>query len=333
MKNSDTGMSRKNDKGLSLKEVINIIYMFPMYALFFIMPVIIKLKEYDCGFGGYDWHSEYSVEQDLYCYYRSRVFLIICAAIVLLRIVKMAIAFSKKTGKKEIAGISVLTVAGVLLIIWMLISTDHSIDKHVSVWGNYYSFQGLLVCIGYLVIVAYIYGLQKEKRKHVIDCLYIQLALECIWGYLELFRIDPLRWEIVQSIVLGKEYAGYMGGLTSAFSEGYVSLSFMNPNHAGVYLAMMAAFCFVGFLFEEDKICIRKNGILFILTIPLLFFTYSRGSQIVLFFVCIITVLLFRKKIRKDRRYICYFISVMVMIVALVALDNMFIGRLSDNSN
>ena len=65
--------------------------LLPIIFTLCVLPFTVRLKEYDYGYGDYAWHSEYSVLQDLYTYYRMWFFLIIVAFATIVLLFRMAL--------------------------------------------------------------------------------------------------------------------------------------------------------------------------------------------------------------------------------------------------
>ncbi|MBR4759780.1 MAG: O-antigen ligase family protein, partial [Lachnospiraceae bacterium] len=311
-------------------EFSDLCLLFPAFLLTIIYPFVIKYVEYDCGFGIYDWHGDIALQQDLYCAGRSQV-LIMAGFLIALILIILLIKTVIRRRLQSLRAYAFPILTGGLLIIWMILSTAHSIDKTASVNGNYFSFQGIFVQITYVLLIAYCAVLQsREKSRQLFwKLLKLSMLVEYCIGFLELLHIDPIRWPFVQALILG-EYRQLMGGLSTPFSESYIALSFMNPNHAGVYLSMTAGMCLAVFLFSEIKKERMISAGLFAAGTFLLFFTYSRGAQLSFGIVCICLFFLAMKKKSGSKKTMFIVLSVVILLmVILVGADLVTHGRFS----
>ncbi len=306
--------------------------LFPAFLLTFIVPFVIRYVEYDCGYGIYDWHGDIAVQQDLYCAERSQV-LTLTGFLIAVILIALFIKTIIEKKQKELRRYLFQILAGAVLIFWMVLSTLHSIDKTASVNGNYFSFQGIFVHITYVLLIAYCAVLQgREKSRHLLwKFLKISMLAEYAIGFLELLHIDPVRWPFVQALILG-EYKELMGGVSTPFSGNYIALSFMNPNHAGVYLAMTAGIALCVFLFSENKKERMTGAGLFAAGTFLLFFTYSRGAQLAFGIACASLFFLALKKRKGSKKTLLIFLAgVMALTAFLVAADLISHGRFSQH--
>lgn len=321
------------------KRIIKLIYSMPFILLFLIMPFVIKMKEYDCGFGNYDWYNSNSYVQDIYSFYRSRFF--IFSIIVIGTIGVSGIIHNRRqiyTDFIKCKKINKIWILILLYVFWIIVSTFNSVNINASVWGNYYDFQGVFVQIGYCVICFYTYMALRyfEVEKILYVCAGVMVFEEVIIGYFQMLEQDLLQCSLIQKIILGREYEHYLGGMESPFAENHVSLTFMNPNHAGLFLAMVAGTLILFYVTSKDYVKKIKYGCMFFLVLPPMFFTYSRGAFVAVFLAVLVCRMVGNVQVNKRfKKEGCIGIIVVLLAIVLLVMldvrnDSKFMGRILD---
>lgn len=166
------------------------------------------------------------------------------------------------SGRIEWSGNKILLVLGLGLTISFLISTIFSLHPIISLWGSYERQQGLYNLWHYLAIIFFILvSIQSRRQLHqLIIALLIGLAFACIYGLIQLFGLDFLRW--------GEE----IGRLFSTFGQ---------PNFFGHYLAVLLPLTIYAIVYLSKNIYIRFAYILLgIAEVVCLVFTYSRAAWV-----------------------------------------------------
>lgn len=289
--------------------------LFPIMLILCVMPFVVRLAIYDCGYGDFDWYSSNGEIEDLYQYFRCYFFEIVAV------FTSIVLAFYMFLNKEKIRGFRMLWPLGIYGVM-VIVSTLMSVNLGASLQGNYYQFQPMLVLLGYLIMFFYTYQvLEKETDYRTIwrGIVVVALLMFFVGGF-QIFKKDLLDFAFMQRLVMSEElYSIYGGTMETIFSGNNVYLSLFNPNYASAFLCMMAAVTGVMSYSEQDK---KRRGlylVLFIGILVLMWFTYSRGS-IVSFAAAILVFLLVIPKSKGT--FLKYFIPGMIAVVAvLVVID------------
>jgi hypothetical protein len=298
--------------------------LLPIIFTLCILPFTVRLREYEYGYSKYAWHSDESVMQDLYTWYRMWLFLVIVALDLVVLLFRMGLY------KEKNKPVRVFLPFGIYLV-FVALSCIFSINPSAAWLGNFVDLEGFFVLAGYGLIAFYTYQIMSEERDYsaVFRGMEISFAIMSVVGWLQVFGKDPLNFSFVQRLVMSEEYYDYYEGtIYSIFSGNNVSLSLYNPNYAVIYLIMFAAVFAVFLLFSEEKKQRILSGVLLLDALILTWFTYSRAGLVALAVVLVLcAVILIRKKAASAAKYVLGLIGgVAVLAVAFVAVDLLAFG-------
>lgn len=291
--------------------------LFPILFTIVVIPLIVRLAVYNCGYSDYIWYSDDDLVSDLYCYFKSYIFDITAIISVMVLGFRMALYREKNKNVK-------LFIPMFVYGLFVIISTFLSINTAASLEGNFESFESCLVLIGYVIMAFYTYQVLEEDADYRIIWLGIAVlsVIFAIIGILQVFKCDLLDFEFVQRLIMSEEYfQQYAGEIESSFSGNNVYLTLYNPNYAGIVLSMLFAVVFVMTITENDK---KKKIALAVLTgilAVLTWFTYSRTSLITIVLVAVVGIFALRKMLKsKTIRRIAG--TILLGIAVLVAVDS-----------
>lgn len=262
----------------------------PILLVIVVVPLVVRLAVYDCGYGEYIWYSDNGLLSDFFSYYKSN--LISLLGVISLIILVFFIVLYKERIKPLWA---FLPLGGYL--IFVLLSSVFSVNREAAWKGNIGSFEGAIVLCSYGVFALYTYLFLEEERdyKILLYGIYLITGVFCVIGFLQVAGCDPFDFEWVQrSMMTNEQYMEYRNQITDTFSGNRVYLTLYNPNYAGVVLSMLFCFFFQLLLSEEKKnMRLVYTGTIIALLI-LIWFTYSRASLITAGIVAL--YLLFRNR-------------------------------------
>lgn len=251
--------------------------LIPLLLIIGIMPLLVRLAVYSCGYSQYDWYSANDVLADFYNYYKSYFLEIVAVFATIILAFRFALYREKMVSVKPF--IPAFVYCG-----FVVLSTIFSMNQKASLEGNFESFESCFVLISYVVMALYAYQMMESDYEYEVikkGIIGITIVFALI-GIMQVFGIDVFDFEWVQRLVMSaEEFELYGGEIENIFSSGTVYLTLYNPNYAGITLCML--FSLVFFLFLEKKG--REKifyGILAVLLTVLVFFTYARASLLIL---------------------------------------------------
>lgn len=250
--------------------------LIPLLLVIVVLPLVMRLALYDCGYSGYEWYAKNSLIADFYCYYKSYFFDVIgmFAGIILV----FRFFLYRQSWKRSRIFFPFLVYA-----VFVIISTVLSVNPAASLQGNFESFESCFVLIFYPVLALYAYQVMEEERDYrIIWYGIVAIAgIFCVIGMFQVFHHDLADFTWVQRLLMSKEeYSAYAGELVNTFTGNNVYLTLYNPNYAGVFLSMLQIVILVIAMTEPDK---KKRWIYIVLealVVVLLWYTYTRAALI-----------------------------------------------------
>ncbi len=290
--------------------------LIPLLLIICVMPLLVHLAVYSCGYSQYDWYSTNDILTDFYCYYKS-YFLDIVAVFALIILV-----FSFGLYRDRIKPLKwfypLFIYAG-----FVILSTIFSKNRAASIQGNFESFESCLVLIAYLILALYAYQMMEEEQDYLI-IWYGILVITGIFGIIGLFQVfhcDLMNLTWVQKLLMSAEdYETYGGEIGDTFSGNNVYLSLYNPNYAGIVLSMLFAIVFVMFLTEVKMRQKIIYGAASALLLVLTWYTYSRASLLTLILTIVLAGIFLRPS-RQGRKIWYIPVGIIVLGLILIAFD------------
>lgn len=289
--------------------------LIPIMLIICILPLVVRLAVYSCGYSDYEWYSQNDIIADFFCYYKSYLFDIVAIFSAIILIFRMGL-YQEKT--KPVKYFIPLAVYGIFVIA----STIFSVNADASVKGNFESFESIFVLIGYVIMAFYAYQIMENEKdyKIVFYGIIILSSVLAIFGIFQILGLDLFSFLWFQRLIMSaEEFQNYAGEITNTFSGNNVYLTLYNPNYAAVVLSMLFAIIFVMFFTEEKKKNKLIYGIMSIILSILVWFTYSRASLITMLITIILTFV-YQSRVHSFKpRYII--IAMLLLSVLLVGTD------------
>ncbi len=232
-----------------IKEKKNLIYTIPIALVVVILPLIVRFGIYETGLENAVWTHEEAYSNDLYLYWKSIVFTVLSACMLVLMLIDIKHVIIKIKTEKLIW---ILFAGYCLLVLLSAITSEHPLFA----WkGSVGQFESAWVLLGYIItgLYLFIYCQEKEIAKKLP---YFFLTSSLIMGVIGLFQFlgkDLFATKFVQSLCMPKHVLEASGGIHFRFERNRVYLTLYNPNYAGIYCACMLVILFSLFLYEKRK--------------------------------------------------------------------------------
>ena len=310
--------------------------LIPILLVICVMPFVVRLAIYSCGYSQYEWYSSEDLISDFYCYYKSYFLDVVAFFAAVILIFRMVLYRERIKPMKCM--IPMLLYGG-----FVVLSTIFSMNTKASIQGNFESFESCFVLLSYIVILIYTYQIVESEYDYQIvwrGILVMSLIFVVVGGF-QVFRHDLLNFPVVQRLVMSAEnYQMYAGELEDTFLGSRVYLTLYNPNYAGIVLSMLFAVVLTMFVTERKSKKKWCYGVLCIIFAVLVWFTYSRASLLTLILIVIFVGLGFGgKHVRQtgEKRKVPYFLlAVLAVAVVLVLVDGAmgfrFISRIAEKN-
>lgn len=321
MKTANTGKKKKqhfND------------LLLPIVAVLCIMPFTVYLAEYDYGYSGYLWHSDNSIMQEFYAYYRSIFFLVILFFVVVVLAFRFAIDRENRKPAKLFLPLLVYSVLA-------LLSSLISVNRTAAFRGNYVSFQGFFVLAGYCLMAYYTYETMRQESDYrsILHAIMVMFVPMSVIGWLQVFDLDLLNFEWVQKIVMPDSlFEIYGGTVENAFTGNNVFLSLYNPNYAAIFLVMFSCVFLIQVLTAQEKKEKIIASVFLIDALLLCWFTYTRAA-LAAFVAAVVLLIVMMGKSRGRKAVLYTALAGATLFLLLFAVDaavfnGKFAGRIID---
>ena len=261
--------------------------LVPVILTVCILPFVTRMAVYDYGYSKYDWHSDNSILEDFYTYYKINIFYVIlffAAAILVLRL----LLYRQKTKSWKIF-IPLFSYG-----LFAIISTICSVNIWNSITGHFVDGEGIGVILGYIVIAFYSYQIMVEENdyKTLINAITVMFLCESEGGWCQVFKHDLLNYEWMQKIVMNSEqFKNYGGTVSDIFTGNNVYLTLGNPNYAAEFLVMFDCVFAVMAIYSNSKKETVKYIILLADSLILTWYTYTRTAIVSLIVTAIMVII------------------------------------------
>lgn len=303
--------------------------LIPLMLIICVMPLLIRLAVYSCGYSGYDWYSANDLLADFYNYYKSYFLVIVAFFAVIILVFKFALYRERMITVKPF--IPAFVYCG-----FVILSTVFSVNPKASLEGNFESFESCFVLISYVVMAVYAYQMMESEYEYRVikKCIIGSTIVFALIGIMQVFGYDVLDFTWVQRLIMSaEEFELYGGEIENIFSSGTVYLTLYNPNYAGITLCMLFSIVFFLFLSRKGREKILY-GVLAVLLTVLVFFTYARASLLILIMVgaamlCVdgVRKLKVSKEGEKQKQALMNIVSItvgcVVVFLGLLVIDGM----------
>lgn len=210
--------------------------LLPGILMMILLPLVAKGQKTEVDLGKYSWFPDGSFQYDFFMYWKSIVFLILVAAMLLVLIDRSLIRGIRIKNWKYF--IPLYVYAGLTVL-----STLLSADKTLSLKGMWQQYESVWVLLGYLVTVFYCVQVTEsaEDVKKMLWALAAGTVIPAAIGLTQLVGKDFFYTSAGKSILsagLDSAAKDAMSYLYSGSGTSTVYMASYTPNYAGVYLVM-----------------------------------------------------------------------------------------------
>lgn len=281
----------------SVNTLKNNYYILPLILISSLLPIIMRLHEYNPRLSKYTWFWNSDKFADFFLFYK-QIFLILISIIMLFI---LANYFIKKHQKFYI----VTALAPIFIYAMMaILSTVFSKYSLFGYTGVYEQFESVFALLSYCVIVIYSFYFIKTEDNlcYFLKYFMISILILGILGLTQTFGHDFLATNFGKKLFISSKYWGSLDQFQFTIPKKMAYLTMYNPNYAGVYTALIIPILIVLLITCKNI----KNIILYSLNLVImlvcLFGTGSESGKISLLCCLLAIVLLFRKYIFNNKK-------------------------------
>lgn len=292
------------------------LYMLPIIFITAILPLIMRVHEYDTGLAGYNWFSQDGLRTDVFLFYKQVFYIIVCSIMLLL------IIYNAYKDKKNFT-FSFTLLPLILYGLFALLSTIFSKYTPFGFTGIYEQFESIFVILGYCITVyyAFLFIKTEDDLRFIFKYLLISIMILSLLGLSQILGHDFIGSDIAKNLILPSKLLGKLG-LSFNFGLHRVYLTLYNPNYVGVYVSLLAPIL-VGMLLTEKS---RNKIILYITALIGLLISLigslSKTSVISLSFAAVLILILFRKYIFRKSKLLIAIYGIVVTALLFLFIFN-----------
>ena len=224
--------------------------LLPLLFVVGIVPLICKQAVYSAKLSEYSWFITNDATFDFFLYYKTQLFLIGAAVMLVFVAAKWM-----KQGKKAF---SMKLFAPLFLYMLLIFLSSAASEYQEYVWSSCYAqFESAFVLMGYALLTYYAY-LYVDGEYAIKIFMWILAAMALIVSLLAVFQMaghDFFATEFGKNLLLAEEYKDSSNEME--FKMGSMAYGTLyNPNYLGVFSVMLLP-VFTTFLFVQGAKCIK----------------------------------------------------------------------------
>lgn len=212
------------------------IRLYPVIFAWGLIPLIVRMKQYNTGYSQYDWFGNAADQQvDFFLVYKS--YFIIATAVVMAALLAYTFLSARKKQFKFEAAFYCLAAYAFLA----LGSFAFSEYKYYVSHGAYELFESVWVVLAYLVICYYAYNVANSG-----DDVYYIIKWSCIGfgvlgaiGLSQALYMDFFKTPVGKRLITPSSYWGNLDSISFSFDEGTVYATLYNPDWVGFYVGIV----------------------------------------------------------------------------------------------
>lgn len=299
--------------------------LIPLILVLAIIPLIVHQYSFKNSLYQYSWFINEKDSTEFFLGYKSILLTITGFVLVLVLLYQQ---FISKV-KHPFLIWKLLLVLYSLLAILSTVLSDYS---KVSLNGSYEHFESIFVILTYCVLLYYAYLNVKDEQaiKTLLNFTTLSAIVIGILGCFQAIGLDLFRSNLGKLLISDPSTWDHLEDFIFTFEKNRVYATFFNPNYVGVYASLIVPIA-IGFIIlsaSKKTKCIA--GLTALLLIASTFGAQSRTGLIVLVVTIMILLILFRKKIVKNKKITFISIGSIVILFFIVnALQhNAYLDRL-----
>ena len=319
---------QKKDKNVqAMKKVQWNWWLLPLQFVLGILPLVMALYQGSSGYAAYTWNGVQDAYLDVFLHGKMVAFIIVSAitlALVVYRTIQLKNAERKALLRTFIPMI--------IYTVMVLLSTFLSENLEGSLTGAMDQKEPVWVLLGYVVVLVYAY-LVIERKEDWNQLTYAAIFGSCLMallGVMQAIGKDPMTWEWVQRLFVGREYIQKYGLLKLVFPVGQAYVTMFNPNYVGTFVALYIPLLAVGLFTNKKlwvKLCCGLSAVGLLIT---LFASQSRTGLIAIVAVFVMFLVFMGRGLWKRWYLVIPSVTFVVLTFSLIDTyrDNLLTNRL-----
>lgn len=302
------GYSKSYNKKKVYEDLPKNYYLIPVCFIICILPLIVRLKEYNTHLSQFNWGSANDTYYDVFLYYKQWIFVFIAGI--------MAIIIIYKNIKNQ-QSIRFTPVFIPLAVYAVLVFLSAALSKYssFSFSGSFEQFESVFAVLGYCIVAYYTFlHTDSEHDLKVITKLIIAASIiMSIIGISQFTGHDIISSKFGLDIILPAQDKGSTFELN--MGKNTVFLTLFNPNYVGVYVALLLPIIVLLTLFMKDIKLILLSVISIIGLIICIVGSHSATGILSIIIVLPISLIFMWRYLLKR-----YYVSIPIIILLVISI-------------
>lgn len=299
--------------------------LLPLILALAVIPLIVHQFSFENYLYQYSWFINEKDSTDFFLGYKSILLTIMGFFLVFILLYQQ---FTNKV-KKEFKIWKLFLIIYGLLAVLSTVMSDYS---KASLNGSYEHFESIFVILTYCLLLYYAYQNVKDERDIIIliKCTAICALVIGLLGSLQAVGLDLFRSKLGKMLISDPNIWGNLDKLIFSFEKNRVYATLFNPNYVGVYASLIAPIAIGYIILSDSKKAKCVAGLIAFLLVACTFGAQSRTGLIVLFITVMIILILFRKKIVRNKKVTFISIGSIIILFFIVnsLQNNVYLDRL-----
>lgn len=219
----------KQLKGSSAEKIL---LLLPIMIAIAVIPLIMRVKDYDPQLSNYDWFPNVLGRLDVFLFYKNYVATLLFAVLIF--------CFAYLYIHRQLVAEKMFLPLAVYLVLILLSSVFTISEFHT--WNGFMDmFESAFTLLTYCLICYFSYQvLKSEKQIKVVFLVFaISFVILGVIGVSQFFKYDLFTIDAIRNFIFPATLKSMKDSFGTQLNNGIVYLTFFNPNYVGVYSCIM----------------------------------------------------------------------------------------------
>lgn len=219
-------------KRIKNSRIGEIALLLPIMIAIAVIPLIVRVKDYDPQLSGYNWFPQVLGRMDVFMFYKNFAATLLFAVLVL--------CFAYLYLRRRLV-VEWMFLPLALYLVLILLSSIFTISEFHTWDGFMDMFESAFTLLTYCLICYFAYTvINSEKQlKAVLIVFAIGFVILGVLGVSQFIRHDLFTVDFIRNLIFPASLKSYESRFGQNLNDGIVYLTLYNPNYVGVYSCIM----------------------------------------------------------------------------------------------
>jgi O-antigen ligase len=290
--------------------------LVPLIIILIFVPLVVKSKIFELSGEIYEYGNGQKNSVDIFYYYKSLIVLFCSFVAILMVSTKI---YNK--GWKSIPS-NLFTIPLAIYMVLIILSTMYSKYGDIALFGMVNKFEGMFVLLSYCILCFYTFSIVNSatKSKYLIYALMTSTFVICVIGIFQYLDMDLFRSEFGKKLMFGDNYQRVKNGIKFLVNSNSVYATISHYNYVGSFSSILVPLLLILTIYTKDQKSKFIYGGLFVMIFFILIVCSSRAGWLGSSFAFLVFLLLFAKKILKNKKTIAIVLASFLLVIIPISL-------------